>query len=69
VQRLHGADLLSIQVWPDGRAHNVQVERGLGLGLDERAVEAVRKWEFQPGAKDGQPVRVACRVEVVFQLF
>jgi TonB family protein len=69
VQRLQGAVLLSIEVWPDGRAHNVQVERGLGLGLDERAVEAVRKWEFQPGAKDGQPVRVACRVEVVFQLF
>jgi TonB family protein len=69
VQRLQGAVLLSIEVWPDGRAHNVRVERGLGLGLDERAVEAVREWEFEPGTKDGEPVRVACRVEVIFQLF
>jgi TonB family protein len=69
VQRLQGAVLLSIEVWPDGRAHNVRVERGLGLGLDERAVEAVRKWEFEPGTKDGEPVRVVCRVEVIFQLF
>jgi TonB family protein len=69
VQRLQGAVLLSIEVWPDGRAHNVRVERGLGLGLDERAVEAVQKWGFEPGTKDGKPIRVACRVEVVFQLF
>jgi TonB family protein len=69
VQRLQGAVLLSIEVWPDGRAHNVRVERGLGLGLDERAVQAVQKWEFAPGTKDGEPVRVICRVEVVFQLF
>jgi periplasmic protein TonB len=69
VQRLQGAVLLSIEVWPDGHAHNVHVERGLGLGLDERAVEAVKKWEFEPGTKDGQPVRVVCRVEVIFQLF
>jgi TonB family protein len=69
VQRLQGAVLLSIEVWPDGRAHNVRVERGLGLGLDERAVDAVRKWEFEPGTKDGEPVRVVCRVEVIFQLF
>jgi TonB family protein len=69
VQRLQGAVLLSIEVWPDGRAHNVRVERGLGLGLDERAVEAVQKWEFEPGTKDGEAVRVGCRVEVIFQLF
>jgi len=69
VQRLQGAVLLSIEVWPDGRAHHVRIERGLGLGLDERAVEAVKKWEFEPGTRDGEPVRVVCRVEVIFQLF
>jgi TonB family protein len=69
MQRLQGAVLLAIEVWPDGRAHNVRVERGLGLGLDERAVEAVKNWEFEPGTRDGEPVRVVCRVEVVFQLF
>jgi len=69
VQRLQGAVLLSIEVWPDGRAHNVRVVRGLGMGLDRRAVEAVQKWEFEPGTKDGEPVRVVCRVEVIFTLF
>jgi TonB family protein len=69
VQRLQGAVLLSIEVWPDGRAHNVRIVRGLGMGLDQRAVEAVRKWEFEPGYKDGEPVRVICRVEVIFTLF
>ncbi len=69
VKRLQGAVLLSIEVWPDGRAHRVRVVRGLGMGLDERAMEAVQKWQFKPGAKDGKPVRVACRVEVTFQLF
>lgn len=69
VQRLQGAVLLSIEVWPDGRAHNVRVVRGLGMGLDRRAVEAVQKWEFDPGVKDGRPVKVVCRVEVIFTLF
>lgn len=69
VQRLQGAVLLSIEVWPDGRAHNVRVVRGLGMGLDQRAVEAVGKWEFEPGFKDGEPVSVVCRVEVIFTLF
>jgi outer membrane biosynthesis protein TonB len=39
------------------------------MGLDRRAVEAVEKWEFDPGVKDGVPVKVVCRVEVTFTLF
>jgi len=42
--------------------------RGLGLGLDEKAMEAVEKWKFRPGYKDGKPVTVAATVEVNFRL-
>ena len=52
----------------DGLAHNIQVKRGLGLGLDEQAVLAVSQWKFRPGAKDGQPVTVAANIEVNFRL-
>jgi periplasmic protein TonB len=38
------------------------------MGLDEKAIEAVRQWRFQPAMKDGQPVTVAINVEVSFRL-
>ncbi|MBV9507350.1 MAG: energy transducer TonB, partial [Acidobacteriia bacterium] len=44
------------------------VIRSLGLGLDEKAMEAISQWKFQPGIKDGQPVPVAARIEVNFRL-
>ena len=66
--RLQGTVVLLIEVGPDGRAHNIRVENGLGLGLDEEAVKAVEQWRFKPGLKDGLPVRVGARVEVHFRL-
>ncbi len=63
---LNGTVVLSIEVHPDGKAYNVQVERGLGAGLDEAAVQAIEQWEFEPGKKAGKPVTVAARVEVSF---
>jgi len=56
-------------VGPDGRPRDIQVARSLGMGLDEKAVEAVRKWKFEPGTKDGHPVAVQICVEVNFHLF
>jgi protein TonB len=52
-----------------GHPRNIHVARSLGLGLDEKAVEAVRKWKFEPGTKDGQPVAVQVNVEVNFRLY
>ncbi len=59
---------LYVEVEPDGRAHRIVVRRGLGLGLDEKAVEAVRQWRFKPALKDGKPVTVGALVTVHFRL-
>jgi TonB family protein len=66
--KYQGTVLAYIEVGPDGRAHNIRVIRGLGLGLDEKAIEALSKWTFKPGTKDGQPVPVQATVEVNFRL-
>lgn len=66
--RRQGTVAVSVTVGTDGVPRNVTVVRGLGLGLDEKAIEAVRKWRFTPGEKDGQPVAVKALVEVTFRL-
>ncbi len=67
--KLQGTVILSLVVGADGKAHAIHVERSLGMGLDERAIEAVRQWRFEPAQKDGKPVAVAVSVEVSFRLF
>ena len=59
---------LSVEVGSDGVVHNVELRRNLGLGLDEKAVEAVRQWRFEPGTKSGIPVTVKALVNVNFRL-
>jgi TonB family protein len=66
--KYQGAVLLNIEVDPSGKVTNIKVQRSLGLGLDEKAIEAVRKWQFKPGYKDGKPVTVAVTIEVDFRL-
>jgi TonB family protein len=63
-----GSVLLSIVVDTDGHASNVHVIKSLGMGLDEKAIEAVEKWKFKPGMRGGQPVRVMATIEVNFRL-
>ncbi len=65
---IEGTVVLYIQVYPDGRAHNVKVHSGLGSGLDEKAIEAVKQWRFSPGTKYGKPVAVPATMEVKFRL-
>jgi len=43
--------------------------RGLGFGLDARAIDAVKQWKFEPAMKDGHPVNVQISVEVGFKLY
>lgn len=49
-----------------GRVQDVQVREPLGLGLDDAAVETVKKWRFKPATRFGEPVPVALAVEVRF---
>jgi periplasmic protein TonB len=63
-----GTVLISLVVDPQGRAQNIKVVRSLGLGLDEKAMEAVAKWKFKPGMKGGQAVSVQATIEVNFRL-
>jgi protein TonB len=66
---VQGVVLLWVVIGPDGRTHDVRVQRSLGMGLDEKAIEAVRNWKFEPATKDGQPVAVQVNVEVDFRLY
>ena len=63
-----GTVMLYVQIDPSGKATHIQVVKSLGLGLDEKAMEAVAKWKFQPGKKDGKPVTVEATIEVNFRL-
>jgi protein TonB len=63
-----GTVLLSIIVDATGMPRDIKVIRPLGLGLDEKAVEAVSKWRFKPAMKNGHPVAVQANVEVNFRL-
>jgi hypothetical protein len=47
----------------------VVISRSLGMGLDEKALAAVRQWKFEPALKDGRPVPVQINVEVNFRLY
>src|ERR1035437_1618786 len=66
--KYQGTVMLYIEVDPSGKAVNMRVQHSLGLGLDEKAIEAVRQWKFKPGYKDGKPVTVAATIEVNFRL-
>lgn len=68
--KVQGAVTMAVLVGADGRAHDVRVVRGIGFGLDERAVETVRGWKFVP-ARDGAKRAVASwvTVEAVFRLY
>jgi TonB family protein len=65
-----GLCVLGIVVEPDGKPSNIQVISKLGMGLDEKAIEAVKQWRFQPSMKDGHPVRYGpVEVDVDFHLY
>jgi TonB family protein len=64
-----GTVLLWVVVGPDGKVRDVKVSRSLGLGLDEKAMEAVKVWKFDPARKNGQPVAVEMTIEVNFHMY
>jgi TonB family protein len=66
--KLQGVVALYGEVDTNGRLRNIRVTRGLGLGLEEKAIEAVKQWRFRPGTRDGKPVVSAAAIEVNFHL-
>jgi len=66
--KYQGAVVLSVFVDSAGSVREVRVVRSLGLGLDEKAVEAVRQWKFQPAMKAGRPVPSTTTIELPFRL-
>ncbi len=61
---------VEVYLWvdTDGKPSHIRVVRGVGMGLDEKAVEAVRQYRFKPAMKDGKPVQVDLYVDVNFQI-
>jgi TonB family protein len=66
--KIAGTVLLSATVGTDGIAHDIDVVRGPGAGLEAKAVEAVEQWRFKPGELKGEPVAVRAQIEINFRL-
>ena len=67
--KVAGNVLVNLWVDTSGNPSHVRVIRGVGMGLDEKAVEAVRQYRFKPAMENGKPVLVELNVEVNFQIF
>lgn len=67
--KYQGTCVLGLIVDASGRPTQIRVINALGMGLDEKAIESVRNWKFEPGQKDGHPVAVEIAVEVDFHLY
>jgi TonB family protein len=69
-KKIEGIVLLQVVIRKDGTAGDIKVLRGIGYGLDERAVNTIRKeWRFEPGTLNGQPVDVQANIEISFRLY
>jgi TonB family protein len=67
--KVQGKVTLWLVVGADGRPRDLRVVHSLGYGLDEKAIEAVTNWKFEPARLDDKPVAVQINVEVMFRLF
>lgn len=67
--KYQGVCVVGLIVSPSGTPTNIRIVSSLGMGLDEKAVEAMKNWRFEPAMKDGHPVAYALNVEVDFHLY
>jgi TonB family protein len=67
--KFQGAVVLQIVVNKKGDVVRVRLERALGMGLDQNAMEGVEHWRFSPATRNGQPVAVVMNIEVAFNLY
>jgi protein TonB len=66
--KIQGSVMMRVEIDARGLVKNIAVSQGLGLGLDERAIDAVSKWKFRPGTRNGQPVPTIALIQVTFRL-
>jgi len=66
--KYQGTVVLAVEIDISGAASNIRIAKGLGFGLSENAVAAIRQWQFQPASKDGAPIMVQATIEVNFRL-
>ena len=68
--KFQGVCLLSLVVDAQGNPQNVRVARALGMGLDLKAIEAIKQYKFKPAMKDGKtPIPVMVTIEIDFRLY
>lgn len=66
--RIEGPVELSVTIGQDGIPRDIGIKKGLGYGLDEKAIECVGAWRFSPGVYEGNPVPVAATLQVNFRV-
>jgi TonB family protein len=67
--KYQGTVVLNIVIDKAGKISQIKLERALGMGLDENAIESVKRWRFTPATRNGQPVAVEMNVEIAFNLY
>ena len=67
--KYQGACVISLIVDTQGNPKRVRVARHLGMGLDKKAVDAVKQYRFEPAMLHGQPVPVEVHIEVNFRIY
>jgi TonB family protein len=68
--KYQGIVVMTVLVGADGRVHDARITRSLGMGLDEKALETVKLWKFDPAkTSEGDPVAVYASIEVNFRLY
>jgi len=66
--KLQGSVQLLIEIDEHGTPRNIGIRQGLGLGLDEKAIESVKRWRFRPATRNGHPIPSNALIEVFFRL-
>ncbi len=66
--KIEGTVLVKAVITEEGTADSIEVVKGIDAGLDQRAMDALSRWTFEPGTKDGKPVAVWATIEINFRL-
>jgi len=67
--KFQGTVIVGVIIGVDGHVYDPKIVQPLGLGLDQKALDAVKLWRFKPAEREGRPVRVAANIEVNFHLY